>query len=275
MTKISDSINDVAFESLTSDPTNPPNGDPRFYFNSSTKELRVFDGANWKNVDTSASLELTNVRNSEGSGTTTLTVSDLNAQAFNLSADRTVVLPTTSIQKGETWVMEERTGAFTLSVQSSDASPLTSVKGGKATFLALVNAPVAETDWYISSEPIKVYRNSSTGNFGVSNTYAFTDTVVLPPGRYLVTSVYEINLNGAYDAIETTINTSATASSDRPEKIVRGNYLLYDGVNFLGNISIPNAYFDLTSTTTLYFGIFGKYSGSAPSYSHSYIAVKI
>lgn len=59
-----------------------------------------------------------NIRASEGSGTTTLTDADNRSQTFNLSAARTVQLPTTNIAAGDLWMISN-VGAFLLTVQAS------------------------------------------------------------------------------------------------------------------------------------------------------------
>jgi hypothetical protein len=50
-----------------------------------------------------------NLRASEGAGTTTLTIADNPHQIFQLTASRTVVLPTTGIKKGYVIKLEEIT----------------------------------------------------------------------------------------------------------------------------------------------------------------------
>jgi hypothetical protein len=64
-----------------------------------------------------------NVRDSEGAGTTTLTSFDKRHQVFNLSASRTVVMPSAGILKGEKWILENR-GAFDLVPQASNTTQI-------------------------------------------------------------------------------------------------------------------------------------------------------
>ena len=102
-----------------------------------------------------------NVRASEGSGTTTLTIADDRRQIFTLSAARTVVLPTSGIRKGEKITLENR-GAFLLSIKSSDTTTLTganvasqsvgdpSIEIGKVELIALQDNPTAPSHWFVS-----------------------------------------------------------------------------------------------------------------------------
>lgn len=99
-----------------------------------------------------------NVRASEGAGTTTLVAADARHQIFNLSAARTVVLPSAGIIKGEKVVLEN-TGAFDLSMQSSDLTALTrtnvgggvdpTIRVGYTVMLALQDAPTAPAHWRV------------------------------------------------------------------------------------------------------------------------------
>jgi len=128
-----------------------------------------------------------NVRASEGAGTTTLVVGDNHQQIFALSADRTVKLPSTGVNAGDVWIMNERAEAFYLGVQSSDATPVGFVSGGSITFVALVNTPTGGGDWIITSSTW-IQKNLETNVAAVSlASGSYTDTGTLTtatPGLY-------------------------------------------------------------------------------------------
>lgn len=87
-----------------------------------------------------------NVRVSEGAGTTTLTQSDAPHQIFNLSAARTVLLPSTGILKGQSVIIENK-GAFALTLQSSDADLLFTMEAGYWVGVALQDNPTDAAHW--------------------------------------------------------------------------------------------------------------------------------
>lgn len=101
-----------------------------------------------------------NIRASEGSGTTTLTVSDNPWQIFTLSAARTCVLPTTSIKSGDIFKLTNRAN-FLLTVQSSNGSEITtsaagtgsvglaSINQGFVRLMALQDAPTTPAHWLV------------------------------------------------------------------------------------------------------------------------------
>lgn len=95
-----------------------------------------------------------NVRTSEGTGTTTLTGSDAREQIFNLSAARTVKLPTTGIKAGETWFFKNvSTGNFALTIQpSGNTDTLATVwsKGQNVKIIALQDTPTTASHWSVN-----------------------------------------------------------------------------------------------------------------------------
>ncbi len=93
-------------------------------------------------------VQVANVRGSEGSGTTTLTITDNPSQVFNLSAGRTVKLPTTSVLAGQIYTIANP-NAFLLTIQASDASAVAKSFGTVIQIMALSNTPVANTDWTV------------------------------------------------------------------------------------------------------------------------------
>jgi hypothetical protein len=118
---------------------------------------------------------LANVRGTEGTGTTTLTDADNREQVFNLSAGRTVVLPTTNIKAGDVWVFDNLSASNDLTVQSSNTTSLTvanganqdaTVRGGYVVLRALVNSPTTPANWLVE----KVNESFSLSGTPTSNT---------------------------------------------------------------------------------------------------------
>lgn len=98
-----------------------------------------------------------NIRSSEGSGTTTLSLADSLWQVFSLSSDHTVVLPSAGIVKGQR-VRLENTSTRWLSVRAG-ATDMTSANGvdnggpimnGRMELISLVDTPTGVFDWRIS-----------------------------------------------------------------------------------------------------------------------------
>lgn len=132
----------------------------------------------------------TNIRASEGAGTTTLTSADSRHQVFNLSASRQVNLPTTGIVTGEKVILENRT-AFDLVVAASNGSEITlaaagsgssgtaTIQIGKVELVALVDSPTTPADWKVidvfEHQPSTVLSLTWTGNGGI-----FSSTQVTP-----------------------------------------------------------------------------------------------
>lgn len=94
-----------------------------------------------------------NVRASEGTGTTTLTSADNFWQVFNLSAARTVLLPSAGVTAGQRYVMQNQSSSGTLTVQSSGENTVCLVDSlySKAELIALVNSPSTAANWMIGS----------------------------------------------------------------------------------------------------------------------------
>ena len=108
-----------------------------------------------------ASTVATNIRASEGAGTTTLTVADSPNQVFNLSGARTLVLATTGVKAGYKYVIENR-ATFLLTIQSSNLTTMTmanvavgsvghpSITRGHVTLVAIQDAPTTPAHWMVS-----------------------------------------------------------------------------------------------------------------------------
>lgn len=92
-----------------------------------------------------------NIRASEGAGTTTLTSSDKNTQVFDLTASRIVKLPSAGVKAGDPWTIINP-NAFALSIQSSNANGIITSFGSETTITALVDTPVASSDWKVTSK---------------------------------------------------------------------------------------------------------------------------
>jgi len=208
-------------------------------------------------ADVSASAIVSNIRASEGAGTTTLTSSDVHDQTFNLSAARNVDLPTTGITAGQVWTMRERTGSFALQVRSSGGNNIIAVKKGTAALVALQNTPTTAAHWAIVS-PGPVYGtttndNAQTGYVGevisssVLNTsfnntqdgiYTDLTTITLTAGEWAVSGTVQLDCNSATLSgitLECVIvpNSGNTAGSS----VLAKNRILTDqGATFSGSL---------------------------------------
>ena len=87
------------------------------------------------------------VRGSEGAGTTVLSRTDSFWQIFNLTAARTVLLPSVGVKAGDQIRLDLRS-LFTLTVQAANASQIAVMSTvGYGTWVALIDSPAASTDW--------------------------------------------------------------------------------------------------------------------------------
>ena len=95
---------------------------------------------------------------SVGTGTTTLTRDDSRVQILAVTANqtRTVVMPSSGVKAGEVWRIQQRTAVNTVSgetrvvLQSSNASQIDIINAGFIEVVALIDSPVASTDWLVS-----------------------------------------------------------------------------------------------------------------------------
>lgn len=91
---------------------------------------------------------LGNVRASEGAGTTALTASDSKRQVFNLSANRTVVMPSTGVKAGDVYQIERQDATSNvLTIQSSSAATIATMISGTNELVALIDAPTSAANW--------------------------------------------------------------------------------------------------------------------------------
>ena len=151
-----------------------------------------------------------NVRDSEGAGTTTLTSSDLRDQFFNLSASRTVKLPSTGVAKGERWTFKNvGTGGYTLSIQPSGVSvTMAAISSVNSTTeaVALVAAPTGTADWAMSVDSMPA---CSQGYVLVpkDNVFTFRDFCVMK---------YHAKLNGTTQKAESLAASAPWVSIPQP-----------------------------------------------------------
>lgn len=132
--------------------------------------LKLFEGG---------STYAANLRASEGSGTTTLTSSDNYHQVFNLSAARTVVLPTTGVVAGQIYIIENL-GAFDLTIQSSGLNTIETIQSGRAVLRSTQAAPTTAAHWRV----VDFYDSGSyTGTATGANTNSVTVNWVRRPGQ--------------------------------------------------------------------------------------------
>lgn len=83
-------------------------------------------------------------------GTTTLTINSAQVQVFTGSTTQTVLLPTTGVVAGQSYTVVNNSSS-TLAVQSSNTNAIITQFPSKAiVYTALINAPVASTDWQIT-----------------------------------------------------------------------------------------------------------------------------
>ena len=125
---------------------------------------------------TSAGNQTANIRASEGAGTTTLTNSDARIQVFNLSAARTVQLPTTGVVAGDVWEMVNP-NAFILTIQSSGGNNIVKSYGSRVVVAANTNTPTTAAHWTVLEHDV-IYLRSKTdftptfsGSIGSGGTY--------------------------------------------------------------------------------------------------------
>ncbi len=160
-----------------------------------------------------------NVRASEGSGTTTLTSTDNFWQIFNLSAARTVKLPSSGITAGMRFVMEN-VGTFPLTVQSSGSNTVGVVDSlySKLECIALIDSPSTAANWMVNLSYSQFEYSSGTSyNGGNAPTVTVTAGATLSAliGSYFIpyqTLLGAWRLRGNFKANMTASVTSVTFS---------------------------------------------------------------
>lgn len=127
-----------------------------------------------------------NVRAPEGAGTTTLLSTDNRWQIFNLSAGRTVLLPSSGVKSGDLVRIDLRT-AFPLIIQSSGAAEVTRLlSAGYVKYMALIDSPITAADW--------LYVNGSEVVNAVVQTTAFAQSSPVNGTWYDGSSTYDLTL---------------------------------------------------------------------------------
>jgi len=182
-----------------------------------------------------------NIRPAEGAGTTTLTDRDSRWQVFNLSAARTVVLPSDGAA-GDVWQISN-SGAGTLTLQSSGLNTIASFAAGSILVAALQAAPTSSSHWTLGANGLppsamsdsqatmlglKVYSNGTSYNGGNAPTLAlFSGAGTLNSVNYSQFIPYQMQDGSwrmkfnfsvllsflARTAVEITINGVATPAS--------------------------------------------------------------
>lgn len=133
-----------------------------------------------------------NVRGSEGAGTTTLASTDNFWQVFNLSAGRTVVLPSAGITAGQRFVMEN-VGNGALTVQSSNTNQVGVVDSlySKLELVALINSPSTSAHWTtVLNYSQNIYAHGTTYNGGIAPTITGTGLVSVSYSQFIP---YQLN----------------------------------------------------------------------------------
>ncbi len=216
-----------------------------------------------------------NMRGSEGSGTTTLTISDNPHQIFNLSAGRTVKLPTTSVAAGAVYTMSNPNG-YTLTIQASDASAITTISKGTLRLVALSATPVANTAWAVINPGPVLGRTDGvaipSGHLGQKITGTLSDvgasgttnmgTIDLTPGVWMLYGGMALTF-----ATLSAFNYLKVAISDANNTLPDGQYfeLATSGTAGLTDILIqpaPQLYVNISSNTTYYLNYSVSASGT-------------
>ena len=142
--------------------------------------------------------ERANVRASEAGGTTTLVYTDAKEQIFNLSAARTVKLPTTGVKAGDKWILKNISTVTTaiLTIQSSGANTLGVNNSADASVncTALQDTPTTAAHWkcFLDFSPRTylcdvtggvndiAYNNSVKATMSGANVSSVTKCILIP-----------------------------------------------------------------------------------------------
>jgi len=144
-----------------------------------------------------------NIRASEGAGTTTLLGRDARWQVFNLSAARTVVLPSDG-SAGDVWQISN-VGTGVLTLQSSGLNTITVLGNGSVSVAALVAAPTTAGNWTLIQKSGLSYVYATGSGQSTSN-------VVVPFATELLDTNSEYNTGtGVFTAKRAMVVRVATA----------------------------------------------------------------
>lgn len=122
-------------------------------YGSDTNILYRDDGSSLAPVGQGSATLAVNIRASEGAGTTTLTSADQHIQRFNLTADRTVVLPSTGVSAGDLWEMINP-NPYSLTIEADDNSSIVNSWGDQISLVALISTPATNSDWAVVDKSI-------------------------------------------------------------------------------------------------------------------------
>lgn len=123
-----------------------------------------------------------------------LTAASNRRQIIQPAAAIVIVLPTTSIVKGDVWYFQNPNNS-TIVVQASNASQISQFQQGYITVVAKINNPVASTDWQIV-DLFSDWANDS-GNWVLQGVNTST------PSVYVQRVYKSINVRGIFDALGT------------------------------------------------------------------------
>lgn len=147
-------------------------------YDTTLNQVVIDDGSAFSPITgASSGFPLANIRALEGAGTTTLTSADSRIQRFNISTDRTCVMPSTGIVAGDVWKIVNHRAAI-LTIQASDTTTVVKSWGTDVMMVARVSTPTTGTDWSILDHTVLYGRTwqsdtPATGSFGTISNSSF------------------------------------------------------------------------------------------------------
>lgn len=194
-----------------------------------------------------------NVRSSEGAGTTTLTSSDNRYQIFNLSAARTCQLPTTGVNAGDVWEIENQTALsssdFSLTITASGGSALTvanganvdaTIRNGYVRLVALQATPTTPAHWRVA-EVNETHQHSTAFTFTGGATVSAKTLRIVRQDRQ-VTVHFPDSINSTAAGNSGTISSDTAIPSRFTSVVTHQNWCFAReaGINVHGYIRISN-----------------------------------
>lgn len=168
-----------------------------------------------------------NVRASEGAGTTVLTSSDLRSQIFNLSANRIVRLPSTGVPQGDTWEIINP-NPFQLIIKANDSTNIVKTWGAGYVLKALIANPLTATDWVVVSSNV-IFGRSWQDFAAVYGTGAAISTTLVNKWKRVTTEDVAV-----YNQLIFAGGGGAT-----PFKHIVPTYFSYDPADFPDGSTLP------------------------------------
>lgn len=165
-----------------------------------------------------------NIRSPEGAGTTTLISSDNFNQTFNLTAPRTVILPSSGITAGQI-ITIQNAGNGALTVESSNTNMVAVVDSlySSLKIMALIDSPAAKADWVPNLNYSQLIYSAGTNyNGGLSPTITGTNWTTTF-GRFIPYQLHDGNW-----WLRFSINGNFTGSANSVSIAV-------NGISFLSN----------------------------------------